>query len=62
METKVDGAGDHAAQREIGNRDLDVIAVNDNGLALLHWFRSLPADQQTQVFRVATQAAAKRRH
>jgi hypothetical protein len=62
METKIDGAGDHAVQRDAGDRDLNVIAVNDNGRALLQWFRALPIDQQTQVFTVATQAAAKLRH
>ena len=62
METKFEGAGDHAAQRDAGDRDLDVIAVNDNGRALLQWFRALPIDEQMHVFTVAKQAAAKLRH
>jgi hypothetical protein len=62
MDKKIAGVADHAAQRDCGDRELNVIAVNDNGRALLQWFRALPADQQTQVFTVATHVAAKLRH
>ena len=62
MDSTSNGGSDRAEQRGANDFELDVIAVNDNGRALLQWFRSLPPEEQTQIFTVAKKAAAKLQH
>jgi len=50
--TKRDGAG----------LQHDVVAVNDNGVMLLQWFRSLPERERAGIVRVATGVTARLRH
>ena len=42
--------------------EVDLVAVNDNGLMLLEWFRSLSAHEKSGVIRVVTAAAVRLRH
>ena len=42
--------------------EMEMVAVNHNGLMLLEWFRSLSEHEKSGVIRVVTAAASKVRH
>jgi hypothetical protein len=48
--------------KEHADREAALVAVNDNGLRLLEWFRGLPPEKKIAVFNSVTAAAAKARH
>jgi hypothetical protein len=51
----------HEAQEHC-DREANLVAVNDNGLRLLEWFRALPHEKKIDVVNSMSAAAKRTRH